>query len=214
MVPIIRRSSFFYLTHLATFSGGLLWLFCEWRAFEVVSLFIPIWLSSSVLFSEHNESYAFLRTLPVTDRAIVRAKFGILLSASAAYWLAVTGLTIALSDRMGVGYPTGVFVTLTWGASLLLAALWQIAIWRFGQPLMTWFIVAFMAWYLVAGIPPYINFITSLRRGEGFSESTAILWLAETPGITLALTIAVVLAAFYGLMQVGVRIKRSSEACL
>ena len=74
MWPIIRRSSFFYLTHLATFSAALLWLFQGWRAFEVVPLFIPIWLSSSVLFSEHDESYAFLRTLPVTDRALVQAR--------------------------------------------------------------------------------------------------------------------------------------------
>lgn len=212
MVPIIRRSSFFYLTHLATFCGLLLGLFRGWHAFEVVPVFMPIWLSGSVLFSERDESYAFLRTLPVTDRAMVRAKFGILLSASAAYWLAFTGVAIALSDRLSFGYPAGVFITLTWGFSLLLAAVWQIAIWRLGQPLMTWFIVGYMACNMFAAIP----YIVSLSRGEweGFWESTTILWLARTPGITLALTIAVVLAAFYGLMQVGVRVKQSSEACL
>jgi hypothetical protein len=68
------------------------------------------------------------------------------------------------------------------------------------------------AWNLFAAIP----YITSLRAGgwEGFSGTSTVLWLGGTPWVTLALAMAVVLAAFYGLMQLGVRIKQSSEACL
>lgn len=212
MVPIIRRSSFFYFTHLATYSFFLPWPFLDGPPYGVVPLFMPIWLSSSVLFSERDESYAFLRTLPVTDRAIVRAKFGILLSASAVYWLAFAGLAFALRDGSGVGLPAGMFVTLTWGFSLLLAALWQIAIWRFGHLLMTWFIAGYMALNVFVAI----SLFTTLRRGvwEGVPHAPAFQRLAETPWMALPLTVVVVLTAFFGLMQAGVRIKESSEACL
>lgn len=212
MGPVIRRSAFFYLTHLGTFSLFLPWPYLEGAAFEVVPLFMPIWLSSSVLFSERDESYAFLRAMPVTDRAIVRAKFGILLSASAAYWLVLTGLALAVPAGLDPGWPAGLLVTLTWGFSLLLAAVWQIGIWRFGQALMTWFISGYMALNMIAAIP----YSYTLRRGgwEGVRDAAVVHQLAERPWISLPLAGVVVLTAFWGLMQAGVRVKQSSEACL
>ena len=79
MSAILRKSSFFFIPHLCTFSIPPLTMFPEWRhrgMLSVFALWIPVWLSSSVLWSERQESYAFLRTLPVTDREIVRTKFG------------------------------------------------------------------------------------------------------------------------------------------
>jgi hypothetical protein len=53
----------------------------------MLAFWVPLWLSSSVLWSKRQESYAFLRMLPVTDREIVRAKFGLVLAAAFVYGL-------------------------------------------------------------------------------------------------------------------------------
>lgn len=213
MVPIIRRSSFLYLAHLVVFWLCAPMLLSQGPGFEWVPLLVPVWLSSSVLFSENAESYAFLRMLPVTDRAVVRAKFGIILSASAVHWIAFTVLAVVLADTTGVGYPTEVFVTFACGFSLLVAALWQIAIWRFGYAVIQWFILGYMVWNLIFAIALFPKTLGP-AGWEGISKSAFILPMAQIAWITLPLTIAVVLAAFYGLMQLGVRVKQSSEACL
>ena len=97
MDPILRRTLVWYLLHLMTYSVtmGRFLLTELWPAFEVLPLFVTVWLTSSVLFSEREESYAFLRTLPVTDRAIVRTKFRLMLAMGAVYWLAMEGVALA-----------------------------------------------------------------------------------------------------------------------
>ena len=85
MDPILRRSSFFYVTALITYMGlmGRFMLTRDWPAFEVIPLFLPVWLISGMAASEHDERYAFLRMLPVPDRTVARMKFILVLSAIA-----------------------------------------------------------------------------------------------------------------------------------
>ena len=54
MDPILRRSSFFYVTALITYMGlmGRFMLTRDWPAFEVIPLFLPVWLISGWLASE------------------------------------------------------------------------------------------------------------------------------------------------------------------
>ncbi|MCU0277242.1 MAG: ABC-2 transporter permease, partial [Acidobacteria bacterium] len=76
MLAIVRRSSFFYVTHFLTYVMMSLVETVAGRrgiAVFIVSMAF-IWLPSSVLWSERNESYTFLRLLPVRDRDVVRAK--------------------------------------------------------------------------------------------------------------------------------------------
>jgi len=87
---IIRRNAFWYFTHLITFGFPLFnFVFNEGRRGYLVYLtfMAPVWLCSSVLWSERIESYAFLRMLPVRDGDIARAKLRLGLAAVVVYWL-------------------------------------------------------------------------------------------------------------------------------
>jgi len=88
MFAIARKTSFYYFTHLWTFSlAALFVLRGRGGILSMMAILVPAWLSSSVLWSENMESYAFLRTLPVTDREVVRAKFSLALAAAFVYWV-------------------------------------------------------------------------------------------------------------------------------
>jgi hypothetical protein len=212
MFPIIRRSSFLYCTHILTFSlmGPL--QFHKPQAIEMMGVFLPLWLSSSVLWSEREESYAFLRTLPVTDREIVRIKFGIILVATVVYWLLMSSLAFLRRGGAESFAALLTFITVICGFSLLLAAGWQVAVWHFGQSIMTRAILAFMGLNFVVAIV----FLNSVKRGltSGPSGLTAIHWIAGAPWEVQALLCALVLAVFFSLMEAAVRVKTSSEAHL
>jgi len=212
MFPIIRQSSFLFCTHILTFSlmGPL--QFHKPELIEMMAAFMPLWLSSSVLWSERNESYAFLRTLPVTDREIVRIKFGIILAATVVYWLLMSCLAFLLRGGTESFAALLTFITLICGFSLLLAAGWQVGVWRFGQSVMTGIMLVFMGLNFVAAIV----FLNSLKRGlaSGPSGFTAIHWIASAPWQIQGLLCALVLAAFFSLMEAAVRVKTSSEAHL
>ena len=70
MDPIFRRSSFFYVTALVTYMGlmGRYMLTRSFPVFEVIPLFLPVWLLGAMAASEHDERYAFLRMLPGPGR--------------------------------------------------------------------------------------------------------------------------------------------------
>jgi len=212
MFPIIRRSSFLYCTHILTFSlmGPL--QFHKPQAIEMMGVFLPLWLSSSVLWSEREESYAFLRTLPVTDREIVRIKFGIILVATIVYWLLMSSLAFLLWGGTESFAARLTFISMICGFSLLLAAGWQVAVWHFGQSIMTRAILGFMGLSLVAAVV----FVASFKRGAvpGASGFASIRWIAGAPWEVQALLCALVLAVFFSLMEAAVRVKTSSEAHL
>ena len=101
---------------------------------SMMAVFVPAWLSSSVLWSKKMESYAFLRMLPVTDREIVRVKFGLALAAAFVYWL-ILSLLVRAAWGSAWEYPAYVALTnLTCAISLPLVACWYIFHWRLGMP--------------------------------------------------------------------------------
>ena len=93
MDPILRRSSFFYVTSLDQYLGvmGRYMLTRDWPVFEIIPLFMPVWLLGAMLASESDERYAFLRTLPVPDRSVARTKFTLILSSAACSGLLMIG---------------------------------------------------------------------------------------------------------------------------
>jgi hypothetical protein len=215
MDPILRRSSFFYITTLITYMAlmGRFMLTRDWPAFEVIPLFLPIWLVSGMLASEHDERYAFLRMLPVPDRAVARTKFALILSVVAVAWALMT--TVALV-RMGdglAGPTTFVYVTLVCVAALLLTACYQIGIWRFGMSVM--FPVVGVS--VAAGLVLCIFHVANLKYQDDWpalSRIGVVEWLGGAPWISSALIAALALAAYRALLQVGVRVKAASEAHL
>jgi hypothetical protein len=212
MDPILRRSSLFYATSLMTYMAlmGRFTLTRDWTAFEVIPLFIPVWIVSGMLASEHDECYAFLRLLPVPDRVVVRTKFALILSTVAVAWALIT--LIALF-RMGDGIASAstlVYVTLISAAALLLVPCYQIAIWRFGVSTMIPVIVV----SIVAGMLLCLVHVANLKYHDGwpaFSRMAIVEWLAGAPWISIAVIVALALTAYRALMEAGVRVKAASE---
>jgi hypothetical protein len=215
MDPILRRSSFFYLSTLVIYVGVLgNYLGSDpWPAFEVIPLFMPVYLASAVLSSERGESYGFLRTLPVTDRAVVRRKFGLVLGAATAYWLFMMLVALARWDSGVSGPATLVFVTLVCGYGLVLGACCQIGIWRFGFSAT----IGVAAAYLGISIVVAIAHTVGLRRSAGWpvlAQLGGVQWLAGAPWLSVAALAGLSVLVFWGLMKLGIRVKASSEACL
>ncbi len=212
MFAIARKTSFFYFTHLVTFcapawpamlkgKGGIVSMLAFW---------VPLWLSSSVLWSEKQESYQFLRMLPVTDREIVRAKFGLALAAAFVYWLFLSLFTWwAWESAWEYPYYMAL-ANLTCAISLPLAACWYIFCWRFGQAALTVGVLAF----IVLGIITAFILNVDHRNWVGAPGIPAARWLAGAPWYLQFYLFLAALASYYLLMQVAVRVKAKSEVCL
>ncbi len=210
MFAILRKSSFFFISAFCTFVIPPLAMLLGQRnrgVLSVMALWVPVWLSSSILWSERQESYGFLRTLPVTDRQIVRAKFGLALGFAVIYWLA---LSLFIRGAWGSkpeysGYAA--LASLTCAVSLVLAGGWYIVSWRFGPAALTAGVMAFV----VLGILG--TWIVDVRRMVriGGIGTLSPRWLAEGPRAYRAVLLALALAAYYGLMRLAVRVKEKSE---
>jgi hypothetical protein len=215
MDPIFRRSSFFYVTALCTYLVlmGRYLLTRDFPVFEVIPLFLPVWLLSAMFASEHDERYAFLRTLPVSDERVARIKFRLILSAVTVNW-AVMMAAAAFRLRDAVAGPsTFVYLTLVVAVALLLAACYQIGIWRFGFSVMSVAIGVSVA----AGLVLVIVHMASLKYNDSWpavSRLSAVAWLGGSPWLSSAGIATIALVVFSRLLRLGVRIKVSSEAHL
>ena len=213
MSAIARKSSFFFITHLGTFSLPTLSMLGSGRnrgVLAVMALWVPVWLSSSVLWSERQESYAFLRMLPATDRQIVRAKFSLALGFAFIYWL-LLALLVRLawgSTPEYAGYMA--LVNLTCALALVLAAGWYVFAWRFGRGALAAGVMAFMVIVILA---TWAVDVRSLIRTGGIGtliprRLAEGFWTYQAGWYVLAL------AAYYGLMRLAVRVKERSEASI
>lgn len=215
MDPILRRSSFYYVTSFLTYLVvmGRYMLTRDWPAFEIIPLFMPVWLLSAMMASESDERYAFLRTLPVPDRTVVRTKFVLILSSAAFQWTLMTWAALARMDDSVAEPSTLVYLTLVCLFGMISAAGYQIGIWRLGFASMKPVLLV----TIIAGIALIIVHLASLKRVDDWpalSQFGAVEWLGGAPWISSAVLIAVALLAFRALMRVGVRVKAASEAHL
>lgn len=215
MDPIFRRSSFFYVTALLTYFSllGRYMLTRSFPVFEILPLFLPIWALGALVASEHDERYAFLRTLPVPEARVVRIKFSLIFAAVALNWaLMMAAAATRLDD--GVAAPsTFVYLTLVGAFALLVAACYQIAIWRFGFAVMS---IAFGI-SIALGIVLVIVHLANLKYVEAWpvlSRLSVVGWLGSSPWITSAGIAAAALLLFSRLVRLGIRVKASSEAHL
>jgi hypothetical protein len=215
MDPIFRRSAVLYVSHLLTYSVlmGRFMITRDWTAFEIIPLFMPVWLASAVLFSERDESYAFLRTLPVPDRAVARTKFRLILSSAVIQWLLMVGAALLRRGDGVSGPSTLVYVTLICACALLVAGCFQVGVWRYGTSAMTGVIGGFMG----LGLVLIILHMISLKRIDSwpaFSQAALVQWLGRAPWVSSVVLAALALWAFHWVARAGVRVKASSEACL
>jgi hypothetical protein len=213
MSAILRKSAFFYFTHLCTFFIPPMYMLAESKnrgVLSIMALWVPVWLSSSILWSERQESYAFLRTLPVTDRQIVRTKFGLALGFAVVYWLILSLFIRAAwsSTPEYAGYMA--LASLTCSVSLILAGGWYILSWRFGRSALFASVMAFM---MIGILATWIVDVKRMVRAGGIG-AIGPRRLAEGPWIYQALLFAIALAVYYGLMKLAVRVKENNEASI
>jgi hypothetical protein len=210
MFAVARKSSFFFITHLFTFNLSVVYFLAKGqsgRFLSVMAVFVPMWLSSSVLWSERMESYAFLRTLPVTDREIVRAKFGLAFVAAFVYWFF---LTLAVRAAWGFGPALSAYLTLVnlvCACSLALAGGWYVFRWKFGITPLTVAVVTLIAVGFVAVVVLDID----RRTWPGGIGIRVARQVAEGPWFWQLGLVLLALAAYYGLMRAAVRVKAQSE---
>jgi hypothetical protein len=215
MDPILRRSSFYYVTSAITYLAvmGRYMLTRDWPVFEVIPLFMPVWLLSAMMASESDERYAFLRTLPVPDRTVVSTKFVLILSSAAFQWTLMTWAALGRMDDSVAEPSTLVYLTLVCLFGLIAVAGYQIGIWRLGFTSMKPVLIV----TIIAGIALIIAHLASLKNVDAWpalSQFGAVEWLGGAPWISNAVLIAVALLAYGALMRVGVRVKAASEAHL
>ncbi len=212
MDPIFRRSSLFYVTGLCVYIGlmGRYMLTRSWPVFEVVPLFLPIYLMGELFASERDEHYAFLRTLPVPDRVVVRTKFQLMLLATTAAWvLLMAGALLRTVDGMA-GRPTFIYITLVSGASLLLVGTCQVGVWFHG----TRFMQVVLGISMALGVVLLLVHVFNLKQVSGWpalSQTAPVLWMGRAPVVSCGVIIGLTLLLYWRLMRVGVRIKAECE---
>ena len=178
--------------------------------FSVVTMLLPVWLCSSVLWSEREESYGFLKTLPVTDRDIVRSKFTLAALALVIYWLILLVTSVRVAELTNGVFPSLTLVYLCCGVSFLIACCCYIGIWRFGVSVMTPLILAFMFLNIVLAL--WVN--SGRRMGDLPSAPgmSVVRYLAEFPWYLSGLIALLAVLTFYALMQLGIYVKKTTEA--
>jgi ABC-type transport system involved in multi-copper enzyme maturation permease subunit len=212
MLAIIKKRAPLYISHLVTYSllGVLQIVSPRPEKFFILGLFVAVWITSSVLWSERDESEALLRTLPVTHREIVTTKFLLALTAMAVYWGIMFTAALRLGAEIGSLSPGLVFISVSWSIALVLAGLWYIAIWFFGMrpmiPIMLVFIVGFCA----IGVA----LLSQTSRGLTVAphQLTVLGAFVDVPGYVAVIAVALALLAYYGLLQVAVRVRTVSDA--
>ncbi len=209
MFGLLKKSSFFYITHLCTFSmiGFVPSLEGKWGAFLVMAAAVPLWMSSSVLFAERAERYRFLRTVPITDWEVVTLKLLLILGAGAAYFGILSAYVLTAVERGGrlsVNFSTIVVACLL---SVLLTWVWQICIWKFGIGIMTPVILAAVfLQFLLVFLP-----LVSIRRMNlvGANEIRLFERLAEP--LWLITFLAAAGLACYGAWRMALRVFQASD---
>ncbi len=208
MLSIIRKNGWLYVSHMMTFSAMAILSLSRGRPHlvAVMAILAPIWLASSVLWSEREDSSAFLRTLPITDREVARAKFTLLLIAAGVYWLILFAVARTHAGPVGSMVPGLGFVTMSVVVGLIAGALVYVGIWFFGQTPMTVLVVLFSGVGVLAAIA------TASRAGIAVLDGTSPGLGIGTPWYAVVAVLALGLLAYYGLMEVAVRVRRLGEA--
>ncbi len=210
MAPIMFNRSFFYFSHLVTFSCiGLPLVNNRIGVIPVMAMLIPVWVSSTVLFSEKEESYGFLRSLPVTDREIVRTKFTLAAMAVLVYWLLMTAVTVQFCRGTTILAYNMALVEIAAIVSLIAAACWFIGMWLFGGGIMTIVILVFMFLGIAGAL--LFRFGNSSDQWCTAYDVIFVDLLAGAPWYIDGLVLLLGLLCYYALMRLAVNVKRASE---
>lgn len=215
MRPILRRCLIPYAWAAVTYLAimGRYTVTRDWSVFEIIPLFMPIWLLAALLSSEHDERYGFLRTLPVRDSDVARLKLTVILLSALVQVVLLSAVAVARRGDGAADDSTLVYLVFIAAFGALVTAAGQIAVWRYGMSVMKPVLVT----AIVAGIALVIMHLASLKNVESWpalSQTWIVTWLGRAPWLSIPVIAAAALAGFQGLARLGVRVKAASEAHL
>jgi hypothetical protein len=185
------------------------------QAAYMIGFFLIAGVSGALVNRELNEhtskAYAFLRALPITDKEIVVAKFSLALFDTCLCW-SIFLVTMFLFEGSPEQYAVHTaYVTLWAFLALMIAAAWQIGIYRFGMGKTAITLTVLLMFVLLPlsllldqafefentlGFPPYVYVLAGMDWS---------MWLLAT---------CLVLLLYWGLMLIALRIKKTSEVYL
>lgn len=207
MVAILRQYAFLYITHFFTFSMLIIAPMFAWRhpVYFVPMLLLPVWITSSVLWSERQGSEQFLKTLPATNREVVRWKFSMLAGACVIYWLMLFAFVALARPEPGMDDVYYRFITYSVVSAFSLGLLAYMGIWFFGKNPMTAIIVLFMLTWTAFTV----GVISAAKDGRygSIAEVPLASMVAPLPWFSSLVLVGLAAVAFWGFTEVGVRIR-------
>jgi hypothetical protein len=194
MIGLFSKSSFFYISHLFTFSliGLGPSLQGKYGVFVAAAAIVPLWMSSSVLWAEQSEKYQFLRMLPITSSEIVAVKLSLILAAGMAYLGILSTSILIAGDKAGHLPVNLTTVSFCCFIGLLLAFVWQICIWRFGIRIMTPIILIVIALNFLLIFVPLVTRrrasligVNEIKLFQTLSEPLWFISFVATAGVVI-----------------------------
>jgi len=207
MVAILRQYAFLYITHFFTFSMLIIAPMRAWhhQMYFVPMLLLPVWVTSSVLWSEREGSDQFLRTLPATTREIVRWKFSMLAGACVIYWVLMF-LAVSVARPAPELFDVYIrFITYSAVSAFSFGLLAYIGIWFFGKNPMTAVIILFMLTWTAFVVS--VIAATKIGRYQTLTELPIVSMVAHMPWFSPLVFVALAAFAFWGFKEVGVRVR-------
>lgn len=200
-----------WITYLIDRGGGEL----HPQASYMMGFFLLIGVCGAAFAREmsamQERSYAFLRTLPVSDRDIMAARFLLSLLDTCFCWFATMVVFSLFASSAGDFALHAVYLGLWGSIGLILSALWHIGVHGIGIGKAGIALgVVLMGCFLPAAL--VLDKMFEFRETRGFPP--AVFVLASMHWIVWVMLACVILAVHYALMRIAIKVKESSELYL
>jgi hypothetical protein len=161
-------------------------------------------------FSEWTSHYAFLRTLPVTDREIVTAKFTLALFDVCLCW-SIVMLAFSLFESSTAQFAVhATYISLWCCLALVITSLWLIGIYGVGMGI--GLVMSLLLVFVLLPLSLVLDKVFEFHETLGFPGP--VYELSRLHWSVWLLFAALVLLMHYGFLRIAARIKASGEVYL
>ncbi len=183
------------------------------RASYMLGFFIVVGACSALInreFAETTGHYSFLRTLPVTDREIVTAKFALALFDVCLCWsIVMLGLSLFESSAEQLAVHAA-YISLWCCLALVMTSLWLIGIYGVGMGI--GLVMSLLLIVVLLPLSLILDQVFEFRDTLGFPAT--VYGLSRLHWTVWSLLACLVLLMHYGFMRLAARIKAASEVYL
>jgi hypothetical protein len=221
MLPLVLQGLPYTGFCLLAVGGGWLNYFIDRRSVALhpeasflLGFFLLLGVCAPLIVREvevtQSKAYAFLRTLPVTDREIVASRFLLSLVDLSVCWLIVLLGLALLKSSPGALVLHVAYITLWSFLALIIASLWHLGVFGLGFGRVLPALCILLVFLLLLSLILYQWF--EFEETQGFPP--LVYFLAGIHWTIWLIVAGLLLAAYYGFMRAATRVKSSSEAYL